>query len=314
MRVTFTVRGAGADIWGADDAFHFVYQPLNGDGQIVARVASVQNVYAWTKAGVMIRNTLDTNSANGFMLVSAANGEQYQYRTRPGLTTTGVKGATSAAPYWVKVTRSGSSVTGYQSADGVTWVKIAATTETLGTAIYVGLGVSSHNASTPATATFDHVTVTSTGGGGTLLPTPWVDDDVGGVGKPGNATFANGVFTVNGAGANIWSTADSFNYVDRNFNGDSSITARITSLGNTATHAKSGVMFRESLDAGSREVVLDYEPTGNIEFMHRAATNGKLRASPVARHLAAEHGIDIARIQGSGPQGRVIRADESNTD
>jgi pyruvate dehydrogenase E2 component (dihydrolipoamide acetyltransferase) len=40
-----------------------------------------------------------------------------------------------------------------------------------------------------------------------------------------------------------------------------------------------------------------------------AATNGKLRASPVARHLAAEHGLDIAQIQGSGPQGRVIRAD-----
>ncbi|HET6317029.1 MAG TPA: dihydrolipoamide acetyltransferase family protein [Chloroflexota bacterium] len=39
------------------------------------------------------------------------------------------------------------------------------------------------------------------------------------------------------------------------------------------------------------------------------ATNGKVRASPVARHLAAEHGLDLSQIHGTGPQGRVIRSD-----
>jgi pyruvate dehydrogenase E2 component (dihydrolipoamide acetyltransferase) len=39
------------------------------------------------------------------------------------------------------------------------------------------------------------------------------------------------------------------------------------------------------------------------------AANGKVRASPMARHIAAEHGLDLSRISGSGPQGRVIRAD-----
>jgi pyruvate dehydrogenase E2 component (dihydrolipoamide acetyltransferase) len=37
--------------------------------------------------------------------------------------------------------------------------------------------------------------------------------------------------------------------------------------------------------------------------------NGKVRASPMARHLASEHGLDLADIAGSGPQGRVVRAD-----
>jgi pyruvate dehydrogenase E2 component (dihydrolipoamide acetyltransferase) len=37
--------------------------------------------------------------------------------------------------------------------------------------------------------------------------------------------------------------------------------------------------------------------------------DGKTRASPMARHIAAEHGLDLAAISGSGPQGRVIRAD-----
>ena len=52
---TFTVTGAGADIWGTTDAFRYVYRTLTGDGTIVARVMSVQNLNAWTKAGVMIR-------------------------------------------------------------------------------------------------------------------------------------------------------------------------------------------------------------------------------------------------------------------
>src|SRR6266851_2577904 len=38
-------------------------------------------------------------------------------------------------------------------------------------------------------------------------------------------------------------------------------------------------------------------------------TDAKTRASPMARHLAAEHGLDLGSISGSGPQGRVLRAD-----
>src|SRR5262249_24518090 len=53
---TFRVTASGADIWSTADAFHFVHQSLSGDGAIVARVATVQDVQPWTKAGVMIRD------------------------------------------------------------------------------------------------------------------------------------------------------------------------------------------------------------------------------------------------------------------
>src|SRR5262249_50190619 len=46
---TFTVRGAGADVWGTSDAFQFVSQPLGGDGQIVARLASLTNTQVFAK-------------------------------------------------------------------------------------------------------------------------------------------------------------------------------------------------------------------------------------------------------------------------
>src|SRR5581483_3076921 len=54
---TFTVNASGSDIWGNADEFHFVYQPLNGDGAIVAHVLNVQVTDGWAKAGVMIRET-----------------------------------------------------------------------------------------------------------------------------------------------------------------------------------------------------------------------------------------------------------------
>ena len=37
---TFIERGSGADIGGSADAFHYIYQPLNGDGKIIARIVT----------------------------------------------------------------------------------------------------------------------------------------------------------------------------------------------------------------------------------------------------------------------------------
>jgi pyruvate dehydrogenase E2 component (dihydrolipoamide acetyltransferase) len=40
-----------------------------------------------------------------------------------------------------------------------------------------------------------------------------------------------------------------------------------------------------------------------------AQANGRLKASPLAKNLAAEKGIDIGRVRGSGPEGRVTKQD-----
>jgi len=37
--------------------------------------------------------------------------------------------------------------------------------------------------------------------------------------------------------------------------------------------------------------------------------NGRIHASPVARRVAKEKGVDLAEVEGTGPQGRIIRAD-----
>jgi pyruvate dehydrogenase E2 component (dihydrolipoamide acetyltransferase) len=40
-----------------------------------------------------------------------------------------------------------------------------------------------------------------------------------------------------------------------------------------------------------------------------ATSNGRLRASPLAKKVAASQGVDLATVQGSGPSGRIIKKD-----
>ena len=125
----FTLKGAGADIWSSADAFRYAYVPFTGDGSIVARVASVQNVNAWTKAGVMIRQTLDPQSANASMLVSPGKGLTFQRRTFSGALTTSTL-ASGSAPKWVRLTRAGQVFTAAVSSDGSSWITVGQQTIT----------------------------------------------------------------------------------------------------------------------------------------------------------------------------------------
>ena len=76
-------RGAA----GREEAWYsFVYQPLAGDGVITARVASVEPVHAWTKAGVMIRQTLAAGAPHQSLFVTPGNGLAFQSRATTGAT------------------------------------------------------------------------------------------------------------------------------------------------------------------------------------------------------------------------------------
>ena len=43
-----------------------------------------------------------------------------------------------------------------------------------------------------------------------------------------------------------------------------------------------------------------------------AVTSGRLKASPLARKIAKEKGVDLARLNGSGPGGRIVKKDVEN--
>ena len=153
------MTGSGADIWGTADAFNFARTQMTGDGTIVARVATVQFADKWSKAGVMIRETLSAGSAHALMLVSAGKGAAFQRRPVANGDSVSTAGSLSTPPRWVKLTRTGNVFNAYESADGANWTLVGTQTIPMAATVYVGLAVTSHTTSTSAKATFDNVVI-----------------------------------------------------------------------------------------------------------------------------------------------------------
>src|SRR5205823_7453621 len=108
-------------------------------------------------------------SSNADATVAPGSGVKMEHRVNTGDASTIADGqdgtgGVMVAPYWVRVTRVGSTFLGERSADGTTWVPIQnspAVTLSVGSPIYIGLPVCSHVAGTLRTATFDNVTLTT---------------------------------------------------------------------------------------------------------------------------------------------------------
>ena len=157
---TYQISAAGADIWGTADAFHYVYRQLTWDGSIVAHVTNVTAAHAWSKAGVMIRASLSANAAHANMLSSAGKGTALQYRPTNGGDSLNIAGPAVAPPTWIRIDRSGNTLTAYQSGNGTSWVQVGSVSISMPGTVYVGMAVTSHNTAASTTATVDQVTVT----------------------------------------------------------------------------------------------------------------------------------------------------------
>jgi len=156
----FTLSASGADIWDAADGFHFVYQDLNGDGAIVARVSAVQNTDAWAKAGVMVRENLTAGSRHAFMSITPGNGSAFQRRVTANGASEHTAGAVVTAPYWVRLVRTGTTFTGSISADGTAWTTVGSVNIPMAAGVQIGLAVTAHNNSTVNNSILDNVSVT----------------------------------------------------------------------------------------------------------------------------------------------------------
>jgi hypothetical protein len=159
---TFTLTGSGAEIWGTADSFQFAYQPLSGDGSIVARLVSLKGGAATQSAGLMVRETLTAGSTNAYIALGQQSLIYFDERaTTNGVTDSQDNTTAVAAPIWLKLVRSGNTFSGYLSADGVNWTQVG-TIQTVDMAanVYIGLAVNSASSSALATATFDNVAVT----------------------------------------------------------------------------------------------------------------------------------------------------------
>lgn len=155
----FTVKGSGADIWGTSDEFRYVYQPASGDCIIAARVDSVENTDGWAKAGVMIRDSLQAGAAHASLFATPSNGVAFQGREASGAASFNSQHTGVTAPHWVAVIRTGNTFTAYRSPTGAdgTWETVGSKTISMGTTVYIGMAVTSHNDAVLNTAEFSSV-------------------------------------------------------------------------------------------------------------------------------------------------------------
>src|SRR5215470_16627119 len=210
--VPYVPHGPGGEI--VTDSFSFVRQPLTGNGSITARVTAltgehadlsagpaqvgsdtmVPGLAAWGKAGIIIKQSTHQGSAYAAMMVTGSNGVRMQYDYTGDIA--GMPGSVSAAhPRWLRLTRSGDTITGYESADGTHWAQ-AGTVQLAGlpSTVQVGMfatspnftvtqnsfgGGSSNSGPAQATGVFDHVSLTG------ASPGTWTGTTVGGGGLAG---------------------------------------------------------------------------------------------------------------------------------
>ena len=276
---TYTVSGSGQDIWGDEDEFYFVNGGVSGDFDFTARVTSVENVHQWTKAGLMIRRGGGTGSPHVslFATPTTEKGLAFQRRLATEDQSLHTSGPAIAPPVWLRLSRRGATITAYYRVNASDpWKTIASESLPPTASDRVGLAVTSHVMGTEATATFEEVTVESVSGEPGGLPSGWSNRDVGSVGAQGSASFADGTFTVNGSGADIWGTADELHYASIAVSGDFEVTARVVDVENVNRWTKAGLMIREGFAAGARHASILATPTTEkpVSFQRRPNTGG----------------------------------------
>jgi len=178
---TYNITASGADIWAVNgveaDEFHFAYKMLSGPGSIVAKVESVDNTNELAKAGVMIRETLDPDSAHAFACISPSSGVASQGRYDTGGASFNTNQLGIAAPHWVKLERDVSgNFTVSHSANGSSWQPVqdaAPQNIPMSANVYIGLALTSHDPALMCRAVFSNVTIT-----GTVGP-QWAHQDIG---------------------------------------------------------------------------------------------------------------------------------------
>jgi ABC-type transport system involved in multi-copper enzyme maturation permease subunit len=191
----------GPDGEPVSDGFYFVHQPLTGDGSITVRVDSLTGdaLQPWSKAGIIVKQNTRQGSAYAAVALTGGHGVRMQYDYTHD--TAGLPDAR-----WLRLTRSGGTVTGYDSADGKHWTTIGTVRPAgLASTVRIGLfstspgypGQSGGGGPTQATAVFSAVALQGAGG-------TWTGGDVAGLGPgggPGDGFQRSGdAFTVTGTG------------------------------------------------------------------------------------------------------------------
>jgi hypothetical protein len=157
---TYTVAGAGKNMWFDQDEFHFVWRKIKGDfilqtrGQLVGKGVNLHR-----KLGLMARSTLKTGAAHINAAVHGDGLTSLQFRRTPGAKTEEIKSTLTAADV-IQLERRGNRFTMAVARFGQPLVTSQLEELDLGSEVYLGLFVCSHDTNVIEQATFQDVRLT----------------------------------------------------------------------------------------------------------------------------------------------------------
>jgi hypothetical protein len=126
---------------------------------------------------------------------------------------------------------------------------------------------------------------------------PTTSTDIGWVAARGSTSIADGIYTVQASGTDIWGTQDEFRFVYASLSGDGEITARVDSVSATNAWTKAGVMIRERLSSSSPFAYALVTAGNGVDFEYRASAGGYARRSGLYDRVSrAPYWVRIQRI------------------
>ena len=180
----YTMTASGTDIWDVPDLrrpsrfhdeFHYAYIQVSGNYAIKAKVESITYTDGWANAGVMIRDSIDANSAHAMTCLTPdpCNGVALLNRAVAGGPSNYINIPDINPPYWIVLERVVDTFTAYYSADGSTWNTLGSTTVTMTNPVYIGLSLTACNTAATCTAVFSNVAFSPS-----VTPS-WTHQDIG---------------------------------------------------------------------------------------------------------------------------------------
>lgn len=156
----YRITGSGANIWAKQDQFQYVWREMPGNFSVTATMEFLGKGEDHRKAGIMIRQSLDTDSPYADIVIHGNGMPGIQWRnTKSDITNAMDFPFDAPAKYKLKLVRQGSAVTVSIARDDAPLKELGHTQVQLGNPILVGLAVCSHNAEASDTVIFSDVSV-----------------------------------------------------------------------------------------------------------------------------------------------------------
>ena len=156
----YRMTGAGANIWAKQDQFQYVWKEMTGNFIVTATMRFLGNGAAHRKAGIMVRQTLDTDATYADVVIHGNGMPALQWRSKQGEDTNAFDlPCDGPGTFKIKMVRTGVRMYMFIGKDGAALKEIAHTEVSFQAPVLVGLAVCSHQADAADTVIFSDVSV-----------------------------------------------------------------------------------------------------------------------------------------------------------